>query len=156
MLDGARAAVFGGPYDPFVPGAPEAALRGVPIVAAVGNAAADLAQSTALVYDGRDEEALARALQAALAWRPTRGSASGWTAAADALRDVWRAIAALGSAGQLTRVGVPLGAGGRVAERGVVAERVDLALHVGGAADRAVPRGVGDALAGPGTAPARR
>jgi glycosyltransferase involved in cell wall biosynthesis len=96
VLDGARAAVFGGPYDPFVPGAPEAALRGVPIVAAVGNAAADLAQSAALVYDGRDEESLARALQAALAWRPTRGSAPSWTAAADALRGVWRAVAGSG------------------------------------------------------------
>jgi glycosyltransferase involved in cell wall biosynthesis len=94
VLDGASAAIFGGPYDPFVPGAPEAALRGVPIVAAAGNAAADLAQSTALVYDARDEAALARALQAALAWRSTRGSAPSWTTAADALRGVWRAVAA--------------------------------------------------------------
>jgi glycosyltransferase involved in cell wall biosynthesis len=96
VLDGARAAIFGGAYDPFVPGAAEAALRGVPIVAAAGNAAADLTQDPALIYEARDDEALARALQHALALPSRPGTASGWTAAADALRSVWRTIAAPG------------------------------------------------------------
>ena len=147
VLDGASAAVFGGPYDPFVPGAPEAALRGVPIVAAVGNAAADLAQSAALVYDGRDVER-----SPARSKRPSRGARRG--ARRPAGRRLGRAAGRLAcgrgcaSARELTRERVALGAGRRVAERRVVAERVDLALDVGGAADRAVPRGVGDALAG--------